>query len=967
MKAQIPVDAKGVLFVVSTSHMDWHWHSTFEQYYTMGSQSDGHMPVRYILDQVRALLPTPNMVMSSTPPAPNTFYKYNLAEVAWLRRYLLDNPDWIKDLALMQGYFSFIGGGITSPDSLVTNGEVFIRTYLVGREYIRKKGLEQLLTNACWVPDDFGTDPQLPVVLQAMGLRSVSFARIPGWQPNSNYYAANPSDQNQSLQLAKNGVTFRWLAADGSSVLANYMLCVMQNPGYGYPWNQEGATADNLNTFITQNNYPSSGKPNGIGPTFPVNQPGLIMMTPSGGDFAVPSNDLLNAVQEYNEDYYPSSGSNYNGTGVYAIMGSFQDFVEYVLEKVNTKKLTLQTLQGWNAAENGFDPTSYWTGHFANYVQLKINQQRTTNRLMAAETLSTLLRAYSYLSDYLLDGLDNMIAGAWNDLVPSSHHDYITGTAPTSIYQQEQLPLSNQALKQAEASLNQGMELLAASVNASTGEKEVPYVVFNPAGTARTISKVVEIPATPALALLNSYRIDNDTEEKYYAIQRTTDNKILILLPDLESMGYTVVYFSPNAPTHPVLLIPQKPEDNGSIYLNNGVVQIAIDKGETNGWALNSILILNTQTEVANGLCNSLQAYSEDGYGNPYQMGNEISADGFQLAETPSYTIGKGNIMETGPYRWRFLGKMTNIPQQQEGESKVQMEYILEWNDPIIHMRVKGNAAYNTATSVVTSWGLNNTPTAPPAMCYGTANHWNGPNFTPYWPGPVFRSTHDFVTIEDTSNPSGAPLCAMYHEGVRAWTYSSGQLMGILFRNTNDNIGRGASNSDPDTHTQYYVFRIPGVGTPDSCQPLQESLQCQMPLVAAAIPSINAGIAEMAATGNLASITGNAILRMARTQPGSGGVQTNPTDLTKPMPFSFVLRLYQPTNTTSGSWTVNIPFINNNEGGTPVISKVTALEEPIFDALPVKYANGAINFDTLETLTTLQVQSWGPLILPSNP
>ena len=33
----IPADAKGTLFVISTSHMDWDWVATFEQYYNIGN------------------------------------------------------------------------------------------------------------------------------------------------------------------------------------------------------------------------------------------------------------------------------------------------------------------------------------------------------------------------------------------------------------------------------------------------------------------------------------------------------------------------------------------------------------------------------------------------------------------------------------------------------------------------------------------------------------------------------------------------------------------------------------------------------------------------------------------------------------------------------------------------------------------------------------------------------------------
>src|SRR5262249_41429765 len=150
---------------------------------------------------------------------------------------------------------------------------------------------------------------------------------------------------------------------------------------------------------------------------------------------------------------------------------------------------------------------------------------------------------------------------------------------------------------------------------------------------------------------------------------------------------------------------------------------------------------------------------------------------------------------------------------------------------------------------------------------------------------------------------------------------------------TNDNGGRGAQNSDTDTHTQNFAFRLPGVGAPASCQPLQESLAFQQPLVVAPVRRSNAEIAVMNAPGSLASITGAAVIRMAGAQPGSGGVATTTTIGVEPAPFSFVLRIYQPTNQSAGSWTLSVPFIASQPGYPPSVSLVTALEEPLCDLL----------------------------------
>jgi alpha-mannosidase len=157
------------MFVVSTSHMDWDWNVSFGQYYFIGIPSasidNPISPVRAILDKAISLM----------QDVSNPGYQFNLAEIAWLKRYLLDNPTLAPQLALLENKFFFLGGGITSPDNLVCNGEAFIRNYLTGRNYVKSIGLVNLLTDVCWIPDDFGQDPQLPVVLNAMGMKAVSF------------------------------------------------------------------------------------------------------------------------------------------------------------------------------------------------------------------------------------------------------------------------------------------------------------------------------------------------------------------------------------------------------------------------------------------------------------------------------------------------------------------------------------------------------------------------------------------------------------------------------------------------------------------------------------------------------------------------------------------------------------------------------------------------------------------------
>lgn len=66
-----------------------------------------------------------------------------------------------------------VGGGVTSPDNLLPSGESFIRNYLIGKRWLDRWQIPYLDTY--WMPDNFGHDSQLPIVLNAMGAQGINF------------------------------------------------------------------------------------------------------------------------------------------------------------------------------------------------------------------------------------------------------------------------------------------------------------------------------------------------------------------------------------------------------------------------------------------------------------------------------------------------------------------------------------------------------------------------------------------------------------------------------------------------------------------------------------------------------------------------------------------------------------------------------------------------------------------------
>src|SRR5262249_46476406 len=150
------------MILSQSSHLDWDWLRTFEDYYS---------------GQVEAIFTDAVSLMAQSHGGPAHYY-YSIAELGYLQRFAAQNPQRLDDLRGVGADLRIVGGGITSPGTLLALGESFIRDYLVGKTWL--DAALALPVRAAWLPDDFGHDAQLPVALAAMGFDAVGFARVPG-------------------------------------------------------------------------------------------------------------------------------------------------------------------------------------------------------------------------------------------------------------------------------------------------------------------------------------------------------------------------------------------------------------------------------------------------------------------------------------------------------------------------------------------------------------------------------------------------------------------------------------------------------------------------------------------------------------------------------------------------------------------------------------------------------------------
>jgi alpha-mannosidase len=458
----IPEDARSVLILSQSSHLDWDWLETFPILCNDASApyfiQQGNKPAFTIFSEATDLL-------RQYYQAPYKYY-YSVAEMGFLQAFCDSNPDALATLNQVGDVLRVVGGGITSPDNLLPHGECFIRNFLIGKRWV--DDALGLPIRQAWIPDDFGHDSQLPVALEAMGLQSAGFARVPGAE-NQNPPArpTSPGQTSAADQLMQTGLDFVWRAADGSSILAHWMPYDYYCQGNSIDSN--GTSAQSTNAQIAS--YIQKNK--SISPT-------PYIFIPLGCDFDSPKPQLLDYAANWNNSHDPNG---YRATGVWVAVATF----DHYMQLVGCHADELQTLN--------FNPTPYFMGFYASRPANKILHHAATKSLLGAEV-------FGAVADFGAGSKKSDPAGrlalqneAWSVLVASTHHDYITGTSGAAymdVNAQEQLPRLMLALEMSDALKTEAIGEVVGGINSTPGAYEAPVAVLNQLGFAR--DDVAELP-----------------------------------------------------------------------------------------------------------------------------------------------------------------------------------------------------------------------------------------------------------------------------------------------------------------------------------------------------------------------------------------------------------------------------------------------------------------------------------------
>jgi alpha-mannosidase len=926
--------ATKTIIIEQSAHCDWDWVNTFLAYYT------GNPPIHAAVEQT--LKTAISLMTHNNQPSPPPLYFYSFCEMAYLKEFVKKNPDQINNIKSVASFFSLSSGGITSADNLLSHGEAFIRNYLLGR-YWATQELGITPTNQMWIPDDFGHDAQLPIVLQAMGFMGVGFWRIGGNQPDIDPSSV-PTDAPYSILMNSVGLDFIWQAQDQSRVQVHFLsksycegnsFCNVQGNTSGVchdntiPW--DGNAQSTINQFFLDN-------------LSPKNLPTPYLFVPVDCDFCAPYANLaviINNWNQCNQNANCPSPQPGGFSGYVAEMGSFDKFMRLVQEYTapgnpNDAALTVCYSNPTSDDETLFLPNPFYAGSYGSRPELKSLHYETTRTLLLAETMEIIFEylAFTNASKWspIAAKARTLLAEAWLKLVPSTHHDYVTGTASDTVYASpppngEQLYDLQKALKGAKELSTKILQKIAGAAPPSTTSGVTTVLVFNSLGLGR--AGVVEI-RSPGEGLVSA-TVNN---EDYFPVQYLKDshgNPALLFMANdpstntgVPSLGYSTVFLSDHEQTiTPHLSLKPSSDESGSYVMTNEFIRAVISpQGISELYDL-----VNDPTKEHNLLgTGGGQIVFYNDSGNIYRFGNELPETNptFSLDTSLKLDSQSMSMAETGHLRCTLTAPSTIVVDNNTIDFTTN--YTLIAGEPFLRIKITGTAP--SGYSVMAKFSFASQIST---LTYGTPYHWDtrGPRNYIGFPtasetnveGMTFEPTHEFVIPTDSD---GNYLAAIYHASTPGWAIdSTGALLGCILRNTPGG-GNAISGTDSGTHTASLALRV--AGKPDTATqllspavgcnpggPLGEALQFNNPLVGCVVPATSS--VELLNTMSIAATSDpTAVITAAK----AGTL--NPSDL--------ILRVYQPTNSPMLGLEVNmdIQISKMYQGETLNVVGQTALE-----------------------------------------
>ena len=1016
------------LYIGQAAHNDWDWVSTFKEFY------DGKSPFIYtynVQDCFDVVFKEYKLAKDINAPKDTTSFPgaitkegfvYNICEIAFLEEYFKNNKTLFSKIETsIAKNLHIVGGGMTSPSSILAYGEAAIRNYLLGNNWMRKSlpgyrdtDKNKKVLQTIWIPDSFGIDPNAPALIRALGLKGFGNSRF-GGNPNAydeigatyipdatskispspltkskaTYEATAASPLNELLKTS--GPTFRMVAADASETIAHFMVGGYNTLTTGKTriisgmtyinYNIESVYYGKLRTFLKddQKKVEQYSGVNALQAAWDAQfnadpKKGMQQYMHVSDDMMWPCVSMEELIKTFNEN---------NKDKVKAVQSSFDTFIEAVTkEKLNCLK--------------NFQTTPYMDGYYSACLDLKAGHLTATNTLVAAEAFLTLLSKH-ITSDKLNKYLEDLYLG-WGNLVPSTHHAYVTGLSTREVYINEQRPYlfypdskhtygddvvvvpgGKGALTIGKEVLQEVLTTIASQLNLETAKEVLNIAVFNPVGLSQ--ERLVEVDLGNSKDLTKSNFLSTDfmsTRGNSVQLVKGTNKQgeattKALFFADPSSFGYQSVQLSMK-PAKPVIspIVVDLATDGNNATITNGDLIVVFSEKEKD-IAITSMKYKGN--EVLNDAGNVLRFY-KDTAGSSFQFTYEkkgnTTFEASCVAPTVIKSIINTDISSNGPLKVEI--ETISILSIEGIQYTYQRTYTFIAGELLIKMRTKGKAPDNY--SVFVDFPLKTEKNIGyDTMVFGTPYHWaqqpTQPDWKPYgdvWEGPYLKGSWHFAMGVNSKNITSA---AIYHKGVPGWgMYNKNKnIVGCLFRAvpvaTNlwpwIPMPSGLADTtivDQEEHTLEYAFRMPGVQLPDEVgaeHPLFESMAYQNDLIGI-VASSGKGTKPLASKGQVATlekVEGKTMGVLTAVRLSSPSIERGQTEEEN----SLVMRVYQPWNKP-----IDLSLsLDNTFNGMKEVSALEVettpsciIEKPIEDA---KTSTSKWNIKTKFSITTLKMDS----------
>ena len=444
------------IYAVGASHIDLAWKWNYEE-----SMWVCRNTFRDIMDLM-------DFYESDPLPGNPMFYAQSQAQAyEWMEILYPDLFERIRQWEA-RGLWEVVGGMWAESDTNLAGGESLVRQVLYGKLFfLEKLGVD---VRVGWLPDTFGYSAGLPQIFKKSGIDYFAFTKI-------NWNAVHAPRKNM----------FRWLAPDGSGVLAYLSL--------GH-----------------YNDIPSAWQLDELERKLALHHPDIPFYL-----------------------FYIGVGD--HGGGVY------KGFVDKALELqqrgyplVFGRSLDFFEALDAHGVRDEIQDELYLEFHQGTYTSRARVKERNRRAEIALEVLEKFASAsLPYGGSYPRADLDSM----WKKTLLNQFHDVLPGSAIDLVY--EDFHRDHDFIENRAAELtSSAFDALASRVDTEAGPPGEPLLVFNPLSWDR--SGPVSLPMSPEAAEgLTVLAADGAPAVSQYSLM---DQALLFWAGDVPSLGYTTFFLA---------------------------------------------------------------------------------------------------------------------------------------------------------------------------------------------------------------------------------------------------------------------------------------------------------------------------------------------------------------------------------------------------------------------------------------